>query len=211
MINRANLRKKTFSSSSLSSSSSKDAPNQPIDIKKPLSNSSKSNTNNLNISYPSSRLVNNVDNVNNVNNNLANIGPVKDTSRPDRMVCRFDYAPDLCKDYNETGYCGFGDSCIFLHDRGDYKSGWELDQEYNNQSLNHQTSFVISKATELPLVDEQPQIECRICGIEWETGTRVCKSKCGHEFCESCTLKKARKKCPICNQSNDDQFKFIKK
>jgi hypothetical protein len=39
-----------------------------------------------------------------------------------------DYKPDLCKDYKETGYCGYGDACKFMHDRGDYKSGWELDK-----------------------------------------------------------------------------------
>ena len=25
-----------------------------------------------------------------------------------RQACRFDYQPDLCKDYKETGFCGFG-------------------------------------------------------------------------------------------------------
>ncbi|PJF19187.1 hypothetical protein PSACC_01033 [Paramicrosporidium saccamoebae] len=50
-----------------------------------------------------------------------------------RNTCRFDYAPDLCKDYNETGFCGFGDSCKFVHDRGDYKAGWELDDEWDEQ------------------------------------------------------------------------------
>jgi RING finger protein 113A len=47
-----------------------------------------------------------------------------------RSTVRWDYQPDICKDYKETGYCGFGDSCKFLHDRGDYKSGWQLDREF---------------------------------------------------------------------------------
>ena len=25
-----------------------------------------------------------------------------------RSICRFDYQPDICKDYKETGYCGYG-------------------------------------------------------------------------------------------------------
>ncbi len=45
-----------------------------------------------------------------------------------RVSARFDYQPDICKDYKETGYCSYGDTCKFLHDRGDYKSGWELDK-----------------------------------------------------------------------------------
>ncbi|KAG1736030.1 hypothetical protein EDB19DRAFT_1723263 [Suillus lakei] len=28
----------------------------------------------------------------------------------------------------ETGYCGFGDTCKFLHDRGTYLAGWQLDK-----------------------------------------------------------------------------------
>ena len=39
-----------------------------------------------------------------------------------RMTCRFDYQPDICKDYKETGFCGYGDNCKFMHDRGDYLS-----------------------------------------------------------------------------------------
>merc|ERR1719310_974237 len=44
-----------------------------------------------------------------------------------------DYQPDVCKDYKQTGYCGYGDACIFLHDRGDYKAGWQLDQEWEEE------------------------------------------------------------------------------
>ena len=42
-----------------------------------------------------------------------------------------DYNPSLCKDFHDTGYCVFGDSCIFLHDRSDYKAGWELDNDWD--------------------------------------------------------------------------------
>eukprot|EP00116_Pleurobrachia_bachei_P005164 sb/3465426/ len=56
-------------------------------------------------------------------------GPIR---RPDhlRATVRWDYAPDVCKDYKETGFCGFGDSCKFMHDRSDYKSGWQLEREW---------------------------------------------------------------------------------
>ena len=30
-----------------------------------------------------------------------------------------------------TGFCGYGDQCKFLHDRGDYKSGWQLEREWD--------------------------------------------------------------------------------
>jgi hypothetical protein len=48
-----------------------------------------------------------------------------------RSSCRFDYQPHICKDYKETGFCGYGDNCIYLHDRGDYKSGWQLEKEWD--------------------------------------------------------------------------------
>ena len=31
----------------------------------------------------------------------------------------------------ETGYCGYGDTCIYLHDRSDYKSGFQWDAQMN--------------------------------------------------------------------------------
>jgi RING finger protein 113A len=46
-----------------------------------------------------------------------------------RAVSRFDYQPDVCKDYKDTGFCGYGDACKFLHDRGDYKTGWQLEKD----------------------------------------------------------------------------------
>ena len=44
-----------------------------------------------------------------------------------------DHNPEICKPYFETGYCAYGDSCIFIHDRTDYKSGHQLDQEYEKE------------------------------------------------------------------------------
>ncbi|RLN67090.1 hypothetical protein BBJ28_00009930 [Nothophytophthora sp. Chile5] len=55
-----------------------------------------------------------------------------------RAISRFDYQPDICKDYKETGFCGYGDSCKFLHDRGDYKSGWQIEKEYAEKEKKRQ-------------------------------------------------------------------------
>ena len=41
-----------------------------------------------------------------------------------------DANPMRCKDFFETGFCSFADTCIFIHDRLDYKSGAELEKEW---------------------------------------------------------------------------------
>ncbi|PCD33443.1 hypothetical protein AU210_009669 [Fusarium oxysporum f. sp. radicis-cucumerinum] len=56
-------------------------------------------------------------------------GPVKASSNV-RTITIMDFKPDICKDYKKTGHCGFGDSCIYLHDRTDVKQGWQLDKEW---------------------------------------------------------------------------------
>lgn len=61
-------------------------------------------------------------------------GPLR-ASAHIRMTVRFDYQPDICKDYKETGYCGYGDSCKFMHDRGDYKSGKDHSPKFERTYL----------------------------------------------------------------------------
>ena len=29
--------------------------------------------------------------------------------------------------------CGYGDSCVFMHDRTDMKSGWQMEQEWDKE------------------------------------------------------------------------------
>lgn len=62
---------------------------------------------------------------------LSRKGPIRAPAHL-RATIRWDYQPDICKDYKETGFCGFGDSCKFLHDRSDYKHGWQLEREYKD-------------------------------------------------------------------------------
>ena len=54
-----------------------------------------------------------------------------------RSTVRWDYQPDVCKDFKETGFCGFGDSCKFMHDRSDYKHGWQLEREMEQGSYGN--------------------------------------------------------------------------
>ncbi|XVF29053.1 hypothetical protein REPUB_Repub15cG0086600 [Reevesia pubescens] len=45
-------------------------------------------------------------------------GPLR-ASAHIRVSARFDYQPDICKDYKETGYCGYGDSWVNQSDDDD--------------------------------------------------------------------------------------------
>lgn len=65
----------------------------------------------------------------NASSGMVRKGPIRAPAHL-RATVRWDYQPDICKDYKETGYCGFGDSCKFLHDRSDYKAGWQLELDY---------------------------------------------------------------------------------
>ena len=50
-----------------------------------------------------------------------------------KNTCRFDYDRSLCKDWHDSGYCVFGNSCIYLHDRSNYKTGWEQEKDFERE------------------------------------------------------------------------------
>ncbi|XP_074661080.1 E3 ubiquitin-protein ligase RNF113A-like [Tubulanus polymorphus] len=116
-----------------------------------------------------------------------------------RATVRWDYAPDICKDYKETGFCGFGDSCKFLHDRGDYKHGWQLEREERSANDDDDTKYEISSDE-----DELP-FKCYICRNSFKTPI---VTKCKHYFCEKCALDyyKKSKRCFVCGEQTSGIF-----
>jgi len=138
-------------------------------------------------------------------------GPIR-ASGNIRFSCRFDYQPAICKDYKQTGFCGYGDTCIFMHDRGDYKSGWQLDMEWEEQQqrggkVEKEDLTIQEKKEELPFA-------CLICRQEFKNPIMT---KCGHYFCEACALRQYKKtaKCFACNGPTSGIFnaavKLVKK
>ena len=116
-----------------------------------------------------------------------------------RATVRWDYQPDICKDYKETGYCGFGDSCKFLHDRSDYKHGWQLEREakLGLDRGENMKNYEVSSDEE----DDFP-FKCYICR---QSFTNPMVTKCKHYFCEVCILKHLKKirKCFVCDANTD--------
>ena len=72
-----------------------------------------------------------------------------------RTTCRFDYQHCICKDYKLTGYCGFGDDCIFVHDRSDYYTGWEIENRFNMEE--HRKKFLDRKRKFVRINPEEPK------------------------------------------------------
>lgn len=118
-------------------------------------------------------------------------GPVRSNNSTIRTVTVVDYQPDVCKDYKETGFCGFGDTCKFLHDRGTYLAGWQLDKlAANPQKQAEDPSGSDSDDDGLPFA----------CLIGRHPFTDPVVTRCGHYFCSSCAIKRFAKtpKCAAC-------------
>ncbi|CAA7046069.1 unnamed protein product [Microthlaspi erraticum] len=133
-------------------------------------------------------------------------GPLR-ASAHIRVSARFDYQPDICKDYKETGYCGYGDSCKFLHDRGDYKPGWQIEKEWDeaekvrkrNKAMGVEDEDDDDADKDSDEDDDALPFACFICR---EPFVDPVVTKCKHYFCEHCALKHhtKNKKCFVCNQ-----------
>ncbi|XP_078176818.1 zinc finger (CCCH-type/C3HC4-type RING finger) family protein [Carex rostrata] len=138
-------------------------------------------------------------------------GPLR-TSAHIRVSARFDYQPDICKDYKETGYCGYGDSCKFMHDRGDYKSGWQLERDWDESEKERKRNLAMGHGgdddghvhvhgddDDDDDDDDELPFACYICR---EPFVDPVATKCKHYFCEHCALKhhSKNKKCFVCNK-----------
>uniref|UniRef100_F7ISF4 Ring finger protein 113B n=1 Tax=Callithrix jacchus TaxID=9483 RepID=F7ISF4_CALJA len=136
----------------------------------------------------------------NTSSGMAKKGPIRAPGHL-RATVHWDYQPDICKDYKETGFCGFGDSCKFLHDRSDYKHGWQIEQELEEgrygicEDENHEVG---SEEEEMPF-------KCFICRQAFQNPV---VTKCRHYFCESCALGhfRATPRCYVCDQPTGGIF-----
>lgn len=96
-----------------------------------------------------------------------------------------DFQPDVCKDFLKTGYCGYGDTCKFLHIRDELRQKVPIRKEW-------ETVQTKKKAVE-PL-----PFKCVLCKNDY---TSPIKTVCGHLFCRKCFMdryKKGKTKCFIC-------------
>jgi len=147
-------------------------------------------------------------------------GPIKAPTNI-RTITVTDYAPDVCKDYKQTGFCGFGDSCKFLHSRESYKQGWALDREWEIQTKGKKLEgTIVASANREDLAKDEENAEeaamlekipfaCIICKKSY---TQPVVTKCGHYFCENCALQRYRKNpnCAACGAGTNGVFNTAK-
>jgi len=135
-----------------------------------------------------------------------------------RITSRFDYQPDICKDYKETGFCGYGDTCIYLHDRGDSMTGWQLEAEWEERrkkalEKRQEEMENFAKGKDYEGVDGCEKNEDKLESLENDGlpfACHLCRkafqhpivTKCGHYFCQSCIIHhvQSTQACPICNK-----------
>jgi RING finger protein 113A len=143
----------------------------------------------------------------NAKSGLNRLGPIRATQYM-RASVRWDYAPDICKDYKETGFCTFGDSCKFMHDRGDYKHGWELERDWEEGKLKESKDdeYLVTSEEDNDDDDDLP-FACFVCRQEFKFPV---STKCNHYFCESCAVAKCKIRCAVCNEKTDGQFNVAK-
>lgn len=146
------------------------------------------------------------------------VGPVKAPTNI-RTITVTDFAPDVCKDYKQTGFCGFGDSCKFLHAREDYKQGWQLDKEWESVGSKSKTGAnAKSRSGADETMDEEEKMlenipfACIICKEPYKTPV---VTNCGHYFCEKCALgrymKDKKRTCAACGADTGGTFNVAKK
>lgn len=156
-------------------------------------------------------------------------GPLK-ASKFIRTTSRFDYQPDICKDYKDTGFCGFGDSCIYLHDRTNMKSGYILEQEWEekkkkeHQEKEKEMELFCTEvgsagagksnkdSNEIVLQDDGLPYACHLCRDAFKEPIITI---CSHYFCQACILKRVQDQkdptCPICNHDTNGVFNYPNK
>ncbi|KAI9682653.1 MAG: RNA-splicing factor [Trizodia sp. TS-e1964] len=148
-------------------------------------------------------------------------GPIKAPTNI-RTITVTDFAPDVCKDYKQTGFCGFGDSCKFLHAREDYKQGWELDKDWEigtkGKKISGKTIASANRSATNADEDDENDDDSKLenipfaCIICKKSYTNPIITSCGHYFCEACALKRYRRNpsCAACGSGTGGVFNGAK-
>ncbi len=124
-----------------------------------------------------------------------------------RMTTTVDYAKDICKDYKQTGQCGYGDNCIYLHDRGEATGGWEVNKEWTKvlDTMNKKRKVEGGEGAGEEKGDDGLPFACFACKGAF---VQPVKTKCSHYFCMACLRAEMQKskRCPVCGDDMGSSF-----
>ncbi len=107
-----------------------------------------------------------------------------------------------------------------MHDRGDYKSGWEMERDWKakekeekERKLSKHKQGVgsdedIEEGGEEPDVEDDLPFACFLCRKPWDQESDPVVTKCQHYFCEHCALKHHAKnpRCFVCDTPTNGLF-----
>ncbi|GFP53152.1 hypothetical protein ACSS6W_000611 [Trichoderma asperelloides] len=145
------------------------------------------------------------------------VGPIKAPTNI-RTVTAVEYNLGICKDYQKTGHCGFGDGCIYLHSRDDMKQGWQLDLEWEKVTKGKKNlggTVVASASRDRAKEEEDDDDDWAIletipfaCIICEESYKEPIVTRCGHYFCLPCALQRYKRdpSCAACGSGTNGVF-----
>ncbi len=156
---------------------------------------------------------------------FGTLGPIRAPTNV-RASNVIDYQPDICKDYFETGYCGWGDSCKFLHMREKFTAGWK--QEADWQALQQKREAALAQGLKVDADgriikggggeggdaaggkgadDSELPFACFICRVPFDEKWQQVRSppvvtQCNHYVCEQCALRRYKRDptCAVCGK-----------
>ncbi|NWS47558.1 R113A protein, partial [Probosciger aterrimus] len=140
----------------------------------------------------------------NASSGMVRKGPIRAPEHL-RATVRWDYQPDICKDYKETGFCGFGEfggSC-FGRNQSSKGGGWRILLFIALIWLT--VSSADEENYEVSSDEEDMPFKCFICRSSFKNPV---VTKCRHYFCESCALQHYRtsQRCYVCDKQTNGVF-----
>ncbi|KAL9646224.1 hypothetical protein ABK040_008097 [Willaertia magna] len=147
---------------------------------------------------------------NDQNDSNKDVGP-KRISNAIKVSSRMDYQPDICKDYYETGFCGYGDNCKFAHVREEHVNSIQLTKRWEKEQKKKEAENLKALDQRGTGKEDIPHA-CFICRKPFKDPI---VTNCGHYFCEKCAIERynggKNPYCACCGANTHGVFNTPKK